>query len=179
MLDRIDKYIKNTSFTKVYVEVEGDDDTYVGIPIRRSKSLLAIHQLNDFHFNGYRIVRLQDIVKIRRGKFEMTLQKIMKSTGEIEKHANPGWIRLGTWQSLLACLKKKKTCICISSGFIDVDVFAVGEVQTLNANSVILKSFDATGKWCKPKHNIKFSDITEVQFGDEYSTVFHQYVKNS
>ncbi len=75
-------------------------------------------------------------------------------------------------------LKSKKVCVCVESALIDVNVFAVGEIQALKDEAVVLRSFDAHGAWCKPRHRIRYSDITGAQFGDEYSKTFHRYVKN-
>ena len=89
MKSQIDRYIANSSLIKIDVDVEGDEDEYTGIPVRLSRSLLALHDLDDFHFDGYRIVKLKYVTKIRRSRFEVTQQKILKATGEIKNHAGP------------------------------------------------------------------------------------------
>lgn len=179
MKDRLKNYIARFSIIKLYVDVEGDEDEYTGMPVRISSSLMAIQELDEFHFNGYRILRLKDIVKVRRSRCETTQQKILKSTGELENHDALSWLRLGSWRSLLSCLKKQKACVCISSGLIKVNVFAIGEIHHLADKTVVLNSFDAHGQRCSPKHRLQYSDITEVLFGDEYSVTFNNFVKNS
>jgi hypothetical protein len=177
IMDRIDWCIEKSRFIKIYTDVEGDEDTHYGIPIGRSGSLVAIQQLPEFHFNGYVVLRLHDIVRVRCGRFETVQQNIVESIGEIRKFERLSWLRLGSWKSALACLKKRNICVCAESGLIRANVFAIGTIHAMKANSVVLKSFDSHGKWCKPKHNIKYADITELAFGDEYSTRFYEYVR--
>lgn len=178
MKDRLEKSIASSRLVKLYVDVEGDEAEYTGIPIRASRSLLAFHDLEEFHFNGYVVVRLRDIVKVRRSRFETTQQKILKSTSELAKHADLPWLRLGSWKSLLSCLRKRGVCVCASSGLMAVNAFAIGEIHRLTDDAVVLRSFDAHGKWCSPMHRIRYADLTEVSFGDEYSTTFHEFVKS-
>ena len=179
MKKRIDKYIAKSSLIKIYVDVEGEEDEYRGIPIRRSRTLLALHKLDEFHFNGYIVVRLKDVVKIKRGRVEVTKQRILKATGVLDTHVGPDWLRVGSWKSILTCLKRRGVCVCVGSALIKVDVFAIGDVHKLKDNAVVLNSFDAHGKWYKPKHKIKYSDITGIFFGDKYSVTFSEYVKRS
>lgn len=179
MKKRIDKYISKSSVIKIYVDVEGDEDEYGGIPIRCSKSLLAFCDLHDFRFDGIRTVNLKYVTKIRRGQFEVVQQKILQSTGELKNFRNPDWLRIGSWKSLLSCMKDRGLCACVASGLLEVNVFVIGEIHTLKDDAVVLNSFDAHGKWHKPKREIKYSDITEVQFGDEYSVTFYNYVMNN
>ncbi len=178
MKERLEKYIAKSSEIRISTEVDDEKNAYFGIPVRISRSLLAFHQIDDFHFNGFRIVRLKDIVKIRRSRYETVFQRIMRSTGELESHANPTWLRIGSWKSLLASLKKKGLCAGVESALKNVDIFWLGEVHALKNSAVVLKSFDAYGKWHKPKHSIEYRHITEVFFGDEYSVTFHEFMKN-
>jgi len=179
MLDRLEKHIAKSSVIKIDVDVEGEEESHYGIPVLNSRTLLAFHDLDEFHFNGYRIVLLKYITRIRRGRFEVIQQKILKSIGELEKHAVQSWLRVGSWKRLLKSLKNKGKCACVASGLIKVNVFAIGEIHAIKDDAVILKSFDAHGEWYKPKHKIEYSDITEVIFDDEYSVTFNKYVRNS
>ncbi|MBN2212320.1 MAG: hypothetical protein JW709_13060 [Sedimentisphaerales bacterium] len=178
MKDRIEKYIAKSAVIKIYTDIEGEEEEYYGVPVLVSRSLLAFQEIRDFHFDGYRIVRLKDIVKIRRSKCDVVQEKILKHTGEFAKYSIPGWLRVGSWKILLKSIKGRNLCICIASGLMDVNVFVVGEIYALKDDAVVLKSFDAHGNWCKPKHRINYSDITEVSFGDEYSVTFNEFVKN-
>lgn len=177
MKEKLEKHMAKSDLVKLFVDVDGEDDEYTGIPLRISRSLVAILDLAEFHFNGYRVFRLEDVVKIRRSRFETTQQKILKSIGALSDLDAFQWLRIESWQSLLQCLKNRRVCACISSGLIEVNVFAIGEVCGLSDKSVQLKSFDAHGQWCKPKHRIAYSDITEVLFGDEYSVTFNEFMK--
>lgn len=178
MEDRLRKYIEKTSLIKIYTDVEGDEKCYTGIPIRISRAFLAIHELADFHFDGYRIVRLKDIVKIRRSKFEITTQKILKYTGELDNHVSPAWLRIGSWKSLFKCLKERRICACAASGLIELNIFRIGEIYRVGDTAVTLNSFDAHAQWYKPKDKIEYSKITEVSFGDEYSVTFNNFIKS-
>ena len=174
--DRIDQAITKRRVLRILTVVDDEEDYFIGIPVKRSRSLVAIHRLIDFHFDGYTCIRLKDVTDVRRSRSEVTQERILRSTGEIQNFDNPPWLRIGSIKSLLLCLKERKICACVSSALFDVDVFAVGTVDALREGSVVLKSFDAHGDWIVPKHEIKYSDITEVTFEDEYSTVFHQFI---
>jgi len=177
MKEQLEKHVARSDLVKLVVDVDGDSDEYTGIPLRISTSLVAILDLAEFHFNGCRVLRLEDVVKIRRSRFETTQQKILKSIGALSDLDAFQWLRIESWRSILQCLKNRRACVCISSGLIEVNVFAIGEIYGLADKSVQLKSFDAHGQWCKPKHRIAYSDITEVLFGDEYSITFNEFMK--
>jgi len=178
MKEQLEKHIARSNLVKLFVNVDGDGDEYTGIPLSVSRSLVAILNLDEFHFNGCRVLRLEDVVKIRRGRFETTQQRILKSTGALSDLDAFQWLRIESWRSLLQCLKDRRACVCISCGLIKVNVFAIGEINGLADKSVQLKSFDAHGQWCKPKHRIAYSDITEILFGDEYSVTFNEFMTN-
>ncbi len=177
-IDRIDQAISKDRFLKVVIEVEGEEDRFIGIPIRRSRTLLALHRITDFHFDGYSIIRLKDIVEIQRSRQVVTQERILKFTGEIQNFDNPSWIRIGSWKSLFSLLKQREICACVSSVSTEMDVFGVGTVTTVGNKSVVLKGFDANGVWIEPKDEFQYSEIKEVFFGDEYSTVFHRFITN-
>ncbi len=179
MKERIDKHIANSSVIEIELEIEGEDDSFYGIPILRSRTLVTFYEIDLFHLDGFRIIRLKDIVGIRRNEFEVTKQRILKEIGALKNLAKPSGLRITSWKSLLAFVKKESVCAKVESGLIEVDVFAIGEVHSLSDDCVVLKSFDAHGKWCKPKHKIKYSDITEVGFGDEYTVSFSEFVNSS
>ncbi len=178
MIERIDRYITKSSVIKIYSSIDDNESDCHGIPVRRSRSLLVFQQLGSFRFNGYRVVRLKDIDRIRRGGFETTQQRILKSTGELENHKNPSWLRVGSWKSLLTCLKERHLCVSIERDLISPNNFWLGEISSVRDKSVVLNAIDDQGKWLKPKTELKYADITGVFFGDEYSVTFNEYVKS-
>jgi len=179
MKKRIDRFITNSSVVTVEVEIEGDEDSFHGIPVRRSGTLLAFQELDQFHFDGFKIIRLEDIASIRRGKEEIVRQQILKHSGELANLSCPPWLDIVSWKRLLTALQQERMCVCVESSLVDVDLFAIGEVSRIGAESVTLKSFDAQGSWNKPRHLIRYADITEISFGDEYSVTFSEFVKSS
>ncbi len=177
MIERIDRHIARSQVIKIYTDVEGDESVYLGIPVRRSRSLLALHGLSNFHFDGYQVIRLRDIERIRMGGFETVTRRILRSTGELKNHVNPDWLRIGSWKSLLSCLKARSFCVGVESGLININWFLLGEIHALKDKAVTMKSFDAQARWHKPKLKMKYTDITEATFGDEYAVTFNEYMK--
>ncbi len=178
MKDRLEKYLAKSSKIKIYLDTPSENDEYSGIPIRLSRSLVAIHDIREFHFDGIRVIRLKDIVKVRRSNVEIVGQKILKSTGEMENHFSPSWLRIGSWKSLLTCLKTQRKCVCIERSIVARNSFVMGYIYSLKDKAVILKSFDTDLEWNKPMHSIEYSDITEIYFDDEYSVTYSNFVKN-
>lgn len=174
MKEKLNKHIARSSNIKIYLDIEGEKNTFHGIPVLLSGSLVAFHELYEFHFFGYRIVPLKYIAKIRRSKHETTYQRILKSTGELKSHTTPSWLRIRSWKSLFTSLKKNEICACVETA----NVFAIGEIHANTDKAVVLNSFDSHGEWCNPKHKIKYSEISEVSFGGEYSETFNNYMKN-
>lgn len=89
MLSQLDKHIAEPSLVRLATNIGDDEDGCVGIPVMRSDLLLAMHEISDFHFDGYRVVRLEDVSDIRFDELEQTQISILKSKGEWDKHTVP------------------------------------------------------------------------------------------
>lgn len=131
MLERLDRCITNSNVVQFTVEVDGEEERFYGIPVGRSRSLFAIHDISDFHFDGYRVARIKDIVRLKSGGFGTVAKRILRSTGELESHASPAWLRLGSWKSLLKCLNDRGYCPTVESALTRADIFSLGEIKDL------------------------------------------------
>ena len=176
--ERLRDIIGSNRTARVTTDIEDEVDHYHAYVIGISRKLLVLHVLSDFHLDGYQILRLRDIVKVRIGKFDRIQDRILKRFGVHEKVVKPSWLRFGSWLSVFHSLQQTGKCIAVESALLDVDVFALGTIQRVAKDRLLIRTFDATGKWMSEPKEFFYNEITSVFFDDEYSSTFYDYMSH-
>lgn len=166
-----------------------DDEPITAIPIAMSKKLLLIHYLYDFQFDGFKVLTMKDISRVKRGKVEKFHDKILKKE-KIKKSVSPD-VKVDSWRDFFHSITKENKLIDISlerktPG--SEQTFFVGKVVSVNKKSINLLEISTLGIY-DPKRKkyrfklfeggtkIKFKDITAVSFGNRYSEVLDKFSK--
>lgn len=162
-LVRLDRDIQNT-------------DPIHGFLLSMSHRLLLLHNLDDFHLDGYSIIRRGDISDIRYSKFERYLEKMLKAEGVCQQVGLQDQIRLDDWPSVFRSLKHIGHNVIVESEDPDIDEFAIGKIVRISKKSLTMYDFDATGRWYKESWHAPYKDITKVKFDSEYIQIFSKYL---
>ena len=180
------KCIKKQS--QISIEREAiDDEPITAIPIAMSKKLLLIHYLYDFQFDGFKVLTMKDISRVKRGKVEKFHDKILKKE-KIKKSVSPD-VKVDSWRDFFHSIARENKLIDISlerktPGF--EQTFFVGKVVSVNKKSINLLEISTLGKYDKKRKKyrfklfergtkIKFKDITAVSYGNRYSEVLDRF----
>lgn len=144
------------------------------IPIELSNKLLLAINEDDFILNGFRIVRVKDIKKIKIKDDICT--DILRAEGVLDNISIPV-INLDNWEMVFISLKNYKKNIIIENENLDDTEMFIGRIEAIRKKHVIISEFDAEGKWNKETTKIAYSSITVVKFGTRYVEVFSKYLK--
>jgi len=150
-----------------------------------TSELLFVHFLDEFHLNGYCIVRRRDITKIRCGKDERFHQRMLKAEGIVDRVGFEATIDLGSWRLAFASLKRLQKHVSVSGEDSEDpvteggDMFFIGRIVRINQKSVTLRHFDSEGWWEKRTRTVCYDDITMVDFDDEYITTYSKYLRKA
>lgn len=126
---------------------------------------------DDFILNGFEISRLKDMRRVellKNDTVKINRQRCLLDDLEAPK------IDISGWKTVFKSLSETDLFVIVQNEY--RGFFRIGKIKKVKKSSVIFKPFDGEGVW-QPKIKIPFSDITTVQFGNRYSTVWREYLK--
>jgi len=145
-----------------------------GVPIAISNNLLQIQHIWDFYLDGYKIIRLSDITKVKRSKTEVLFQKIInKEYPTIIPDILEG-IVITNWLSVLSYFKENSRVIIVEDETEEGE-FYIGRVIKVDNEVLSMSHFDALGKWDEKTYEIPLANITCITYGDKYSAMLIKY----
>ena len=172
------KYAVKKEFVKIYRKIFDIDNDLSGFILKITNKYLLIQIVDDFMFDGYAIIRLDDFDSIRSNSYDKTHKKVLKSEGTLD--ANHGLeinINLNSWKDILSDLRKNDFHVIIESNKEDRLDFLIGPIKRISKDSVSIQYYDPTGKLEIKPTSIKMKDIRIIKFGDRYSSTFRKYLK--
>jgi hypothetical protein len=143
-----------------------------GTVVAESENLILIHNVGDFEFDGYVVLRQRDLTQAGTSDWERHEEKIMRA--EKLWQNPPKSVRslpLDDWRALLTAFIGKTVIIENERK----DDFLIGPVVSCDERAVNLHQFDAAGAW-ENVERMLYRDITCVQFGDRYSTIHARHL---
>lgn len=140
--------------------------------------LLCFQNVNDFTVDGYKVVRTKDITDIcvcdsnDNLKFiNMILKKenlILRSSINFD---------FKSWESFLNCMKETNTPITLECSFEDAFDYYFGWVTKVDSKFAYMKCYDGYGMIFKDEVKVNLDFVSQVAFGDRYTTLTSKYVK--
>ena len=100
--------------------------------------------------------------------------EINKTFGISEQVVNPQ-IVISSWQSIFESLAKLDIFVIIED-HID-GLFAIGMIQKVLKHKLYFRRFDANGVWDETDLEIRYSQITSVEWGSRYATYWKRYLE--
>ena len=165
-------YVKITRMVAKDIE-----ETSSGYILDFSDNFALLHEAGDFTLDGYMVLPVSQIKKIRHNKFDKYFKQIMIAEGEAAKVGIHYKIDLSNWQSLFESIKSAKLNIIVECENPDIDTFTIGPILETTHNQLLMQNFDAVGILEDEPVDINFEDITKVKFDGRYINVFSKYLR--
>ncbi|MDX9972491.1 MAG: hypothetical protein RBU21_05800 [FCB group bacterium] len=149
---------------------------YSGFLLGLGPEWLLLHYLNDFRLDGYRLLRVSDIERLRSRHSQKTFERIYREEGITDKVGPPPYPV--SCENLPAALQDLKTAgknVIVRAEHPDDDIFFIGSLSRIGKKKVSGRYFDATGKWETEDTKIPYDCITCVDIECEYVRVFSKY----
>lgn len=148
-----------------------------GFVVGMSRSLVVLHEVIDFHIDGYRVFHTKSISEVRNGMYERTQNRILKSRGLHKFVDLPHWLKYGSWSSFFRSVKLATECVSVESKNYCPSVVAIGEILSIGDTTVSLREFDARARWVDDPFVIRFKSLTSAGFGGEYDSCFYEFIR--
>ena len=142
-----------------------------------SDNLLLLHETDDFRIDGYAVIRMDQIKKVRFNKSDKYFNKIMQwenlsKTVGIKYH-----IDLNSWQSVFKSLQSHQLSVIAECEAEDIDSFTIGPITKVGKKYIYINYFDAEGYLDDEPTSIDYPSITKVAFDSEYLNIFSKYTR--
>ena len=179
LFETIQYHIDNKMMLNIERIFGTETDIIHGFPIKMSNELLLMSVINDFHDEGFAILRLSDITDAYSKEIDDFYEKICifenigtKSVDFVQD--------ITDWVFVLKQLMSHKGFISIQCETqIEKCTFYLGKMNNIEDDGVIFKDIGMDGVWDIEEHKIYFDEITQVAFDDNYSKMFYKYVENN
>lgn len=145
-----------------------------GYVVGMSNKLVLLHDFMDFYPNGYRIIRIRDITKIRFCPYDEWYDHILRSEKRLGGLRRAPKIELVSIEAAVNSIAKKcgQMSLRMESG-----KFYIGEVISIVSVAVRFREYDALGFWSRRPGLHKLNKIHEIGFGNDYMNVFSKYTR--
>ena len=178
LIEIIQYHIDNKMLLRVERSFDGETDVIQGFPIAMSQKLLFMTVINDFHDEGFAILRLTDVSDAYSKESDTFYEKICTS----EKIG----IEISDIVQEITDLTTVLKQLIKYEGFISVQcenqlercTFYLGKIKAVEQDGIVFKDIDMDGRWDNESHKIIFDEIAQITYGDNYSKMFYKYVKN-
>ena len=142
-----------------------------------SDSLLLLQETDDFKVDGYAIIRIDQIKKVRFNKSDKYFDKIMQwenlnKTVGIKHH-----IDLNNWQSAFKSLQNHGLSVIAECEAEHIDSFTIGPITKAGRKNIYITNFDIEGFFDDSPTSIDYESITRVAFDSEYLNIFRKYTR--
>ncbi len=177
LLKKIEGHFRQKKYCRITTGIKNDFERLsYGYILQYNDSFILFQETDDFQIDGYVIIPVNTIKKIRFNKNDSYLFQIHKKEGITNKVQLPKYkIDISCWNSIFKNLKSNIDCIISECEAFEHEYFCIGGIKRVNKNSVSILYFNAQGYLDTNNIIHKFSEITRVTFNDRYSSVFKKY----
>jgi hypothetical protein len=149
-----------------------------GFVLGLGREWVLLQQFHDFYPEGYTALRVKDITDIRSGEYERHWERMLAAEGLLDRIAAPGDVPLDEVARLLKALQRRGQNVIVECEDPDekVEDFYIGQILSVDEDSVCFANFDGLGRWDDAPHAIPLGGITKVQFETPYVQTFSKYL---
>jgi len=150
-----------------------------GFVLALGREWVLLQQFHDFYPEGYTAVRVRDITDVRSGEYERHWERMLAGEGQFDRITDPGDVPLDNIPQLLQELQRRGQNVIVECEDPDEDIedFYIGQILSVDEESVCFANFDGLGRWDEAPDTIPFGEITKVQFETPYVQTFSKYLE--
>ncbi|MEO3407199.1 hypothetical protein AAFN85_24995 [Mucilaginibacter sp. CAU 1740] len=163
---------------KIYSKVsKNKEETRNGYILDFSDNLILIQQTDDFKLDGYAILPISQVQKIRYNRSEKYFNKIMQWENRLETLGIKYPIDLDNWRSAFKSLKALDLKVIAECESEVIDSFTIGPIAKVGKKLIHITYFDAAGYLDDGPTSIDYESLTRVAFDSEYINIFSKYIR--
>lgn len=148
-------------------------DYYYNYYVHTVNETFMLGQLeNDFQLDGYGIHKIAHLKKVE--KKEDKCSEINRLFGIADQIQKPE-VDLTSWEAIFCSLQNMDGFVMIEDD--KYNRITIGSIQKVMKKKLLLKAFDADGKWMEELCEIPYEFITGVRWNCRYTNYWYQYMK--
>ncbi len=136
-----------------------------------------IHQTDDFRLNGFAILPLNTIKKVRHSDFEDMYEYIMKKENYLNELGIHYTIDLTNWQTIFKSIENNEKFVIIECEQAWIGRFLLGKLTKAKKKKVEMLYLEANGVFEEYVTEQKYKEITIVRFDEIYINLFQKYAR--
>lgn len=153
---------------------------YYGFPLAIGKQLLLMKDTVDFLVDGYVVLPLRQIAHIHSGESQRFHDMIMSGLHQLRKVRLPAHpVALDAWAACVSTVAASNRLLIVDCDLRDGDVeddFFLGPIVAISDDSLAIHAVSATAEWYDEIDKVPYNEITDIRFGDHYSSAYLKYV---
>ena len=172
----IDRAARDKKVANVYFKYS--ENYFNLIPCKASDQLFFAINEDDFIFDGFRVSRFRDVVKVRVK--DDLCDQIILNEGLFQGLIIPE-IELENWESVFNSLQTIGKNIIVEHETpegVD-DNFTICKIDRVYKSCLYIYHFDADGIWQSEPFRIPYQEVTSVTFDSRYVNVFSKYLPDA
>jgi hypothetical protein len=150
-----------------------------GFVLALGREWVLLQQFHDFYPEGYSALRVRDITNVRSGEYERHWERMLAGEGLFDRITAAVDVPLDDIPQLLQGLQRRGQNVIVECEDPDEDIedFYIGQILSVDEDSVCFANFDGLGRWDDAPDTIPFGEITKVQFETPYVQTFSKYLE--
>lgn len=184
MINEVVETIKYHITKKMIIRIERKDmfetESINGFPIMLSNRFLLMTVINDFHDEGYAILNIENIIDAYSNEHDTFYEKICISEG-LQDISRPKFLSsIYNYQQIFQSLQNYEGLVSIQcENQVKRYAFYLGIIKDVKDENVEFLDIGMDGEWDNETHIIPYDEITQINFGDNYSKVYYKYCDKS
>jgi hypothetical protein len=146
-----------------------------GYVLSFTDDFVLIHQTDDLRLDGYAILPINTIKKIRCNDFEEMYEYIMQKENFLTNLGINYMIDLTNWQTIFNSIIEHKQFAVIECEQAWISTFLLGKLTKAKKKKVEILYLEANGVYEEFVTEQKYKDITIVRFDELYHNLFQKY----
>lgn len=179
IVEKIKFHKENKKITEISRKISKDiTETIRGYILDYSTDFILLHSTGDFLLLSYKIIPIEQVVKLRYNEWDKYYDKIFRWEKEIDNVGINYLIDLNSWPSVFKSIKDKGLSVIVECEASETDNYIIGPIHKIGNKKVVIENFDPEGYFDDQPTSINYDAITKVTFDDRYINVFMKYTRN-
>lgn len=152
-----------------------DDNPLYGFPVQLSDTFLLLEHEYDFQVDGFKLLRLCDIINVRHGPTERFCSTIFQKEAIAHEPFLCAFSPFDIYYNLFEQLKQRQQHISVEC---EGDAaFFLGRLLNVSRDCIELQCVDGVGRWEAAATTISYEAITCVSFQSRYIKMISKYAR--
>ncbi len=148
-----------------------------GYVLDYNDDFVLIHQTDDFKLDGYAILPLKTIKKVRYNEFEEVYEYIMKEENLMGDLGINYRIDLTSWQTIFKSIEENNKFSIVECEQVWINRFLLGKLTKVRKKRVEILYLEANGIFEEYATEQKYKEISIVRFDEVYINLFQKYAR--